>query len=144
NQLKGYAKGTTRVTHDQLAWTQENNRPEMIIRNDGAILTPLEKDDMVLNPQQLAGLRATLTHQQNYLKNDFETGNLKSSVQNINNVRNNNVINNEFNMNFELPNVKNAEDIITELQYSKRFEGMVQAMTVGQMSGGSSLRKYRF
>lgn len=142
NQLKGYAKGTARVTHDQLAWTQENNEQEMIIRGDGAVLTPLEKNDMVINPKQVETLRAMLTDYSN--NTGFDS--VASAARNFNKISNtnNNVANNEIHMNFELPNVKNADDFIDELQHSKRFEGMVQAMTVGQMSGGSSLRKYRF
>ncbi len=47
--LKSYAKGTKGVSKSQLAWTQENNKPEIIVRKrDGAILTPLEPDDSVI------------------------------------------------------------------------------------------------
>lgn len=45
----GYKKGTKRITHDQLAWTQEDE-PEIITRpSDGALLTPLKLGDGVIN-----------------------------------------------------------------------------------------------
>ena len=45
----GYKKGTKRISHDQLAWTQEN-KPELITRpSDGALLTPLKLGDGVIN-----------------------------------------------------------------------------------------------
>lgn len=47
--IKSYAKGTKGVSKSQLAWTQENNKPEIIVRKrDGAILTPLEPGDGVI------------------------------------------------------------------------------------------------
>lgn len=47
--IKSYAKGTKGVSKAQLAWTQENNKPEIIVRKrDGAILTPLEPGDSVI------------------------------------------------------------------------------------------------
>ena len=45
----GYKKGRKRISHDQLAWTQEN-KPELITRpSDGALLTPLKLGDGVIN-----------------------------------------------------------------------------------------------
>lgn len=45
----GYKKGTKRISHDQIAWTQEN-KPELITRpSDGALLTPLKLGDGVIN-----------------------------------------------------------------------------------------------
>lgn len=44
----GHASGIKRVTHDELAWTQEKG-PEMIVSpSDGSILTPLSRGDSVL------------------------------------------------------------------------------------------------
>ena len=45
----GYKNGTKRISHDQLAWTQEN-KPELITRpSDRALLTPLKLGDGVIN-----------------------------------------------------------------------------------------------
>jgi len=51
-----YATGAKRITHDQLAWTQENG-PEMIVSpSDGAVLTPLSRGDSVLPTDQTANI----------------------------------------------------------------------------------------
>ena len=146
NQLKGYAKGTDRIPSDQLAWTQEGDKPEVIVRpKDGAILTPVNKDDMIMNSEATKNLFAMANTPHDYIMENLGLDRIASAAQNIGKVDNSkNNITNEFHMSFTLPNVKNADDIITELQHSKRFENVVQAMTVGEMSGGSSLRKYRF
>lgn len=145
NQLKGYAKGTDRIPSDQLAWTQEGDKPEVIVRpKDGAILTPVNRDDMIMNSEATKNLFAMANTPHDYIMENLGLDRIASAAQNIGKVDNSkNNITNEFHMSFTLPNVKNADDIITELQHSKRFENVVQAMTVGEMSGGSSLRKYR-
>lgn len=145
NQLKGYAKGTARVTHDQLAWTQENNEQEMIIRGDGAVLTPLEKNDMVINPKQVETLRAMLTDYSN--NTGFDS--VASAARNFNKISNtNNNVANEIHLTMNLPNVTNYEEfrahIKHDMAHDKDMIGMIQSMTVGEMAGGSSLKKYRF
>lgn len=47
SQIQGYAKGTTGVKEDQIAWTDEEGR-EMVIRADGAKLRKLNKGDGVV------------------------------------------------------------------------------------------------
>lgn len=47
--VTGYASGIKNVDKDKLAWTQENNKDEIIIRkSDNAILTPLNRGDSVI------------------------------------------------------------------------------------------------
>lgn len=54
----GYASGTKRVTHDQIAWTQEKG-PEMVISpSSGSILTPLKKGDAVVPADMTSNLWA--------------------------------------------------------------------------------------
>ena len=154
SQLKGYAKGTTRVTHDQLAWTQEGHKPEIIIRkSDGAVLTPLGKGDMVLGQKQLKQeqietLRTLLTSSPSHIAANSGAANLKTAMQNINNIKNNTVSNSEVHLTMNFPNVTNYDEFIErvphDLMHNKNFVGAIQAATVGEMSGGSSLRKYRF
>ncbi len=154
SQLKGYAKGTTRVTHDQLAWTQEGHKPEVIIRkSDGAVLTPLGKGDMVLGQKQLKQeqietLRTLLTSSPSHIAANSGAANLKTAMQNINNIKNNTVSNSEVHLTMNFPNVTNYDEFIErvphDLMHNKNFVGAIQAATVGEMSGGSSLRKYRF
>lgn len=44
----GYARGTQRVSHDQIAWTQEKGPEAIISPSSGAILTPLKSGDGVI------------------------------------------------------------------------------------------------
>ena len=43
-----------------------------------------------------------------------------------------------------LPNVKNYPEFVTALQNDKRFEQMIQDMTVNQLTGGSKLAKHKY
>lgn len=150
SQLKGYAKGTDNVPYDQLAWTQENNKPEVIIRkSDGAVLTPLGKGDMVVSPKQIETLRTLLATSSTHIAGNLGAENLKSAEQNISKINNtnNSNVNNEIHLTMNLPNVTNYDEFIkrvpNDLMHNKKFVGAMQAMTVGEMSGGSTLRKYR-
>ena len=46
-------------------------------------------------------------------------------------------------MNITLPNVKNYNEFVSQLQKDSKFERMIQDMTVNQLSGKSSLNKFR-
>lgn len=149
SQLKGYARGTDNVPYDQLAWTQEGGKPEAIIRkSDGAVLTPLGKGDMVVSQKQIETLRALLTASPTHIAGNLGTENLKSAMQNISNVKNNMVNNSEIHLTMNLPNVTSYDEFIKrvphDLMHNKNFVGAIQAATVGEAAGGSSLRKYRF
>lgn len=54
SQLSGYKDGTLGVADDEYAWTGEGYKSELIVRNDGAILTHMNKGDGVVpNPETL-------------------------------------------------------------------------------------------
>lgn len=48
SQLRGYAKGTSRIGKSQLAWTQENGSEIIVSPSTGAMLTPLKMGDGVI------------------------------------------------------------------------------------------------
>jgi len=52
--------------------------------------------------------------------------------------------NNNVTMNIELPNVQNYNDFVNQLQKDKRFENIVQSMTIDKALGKNSLNKYKF
>lgn len=57
DQLRGYRNGSRRINGNQWAWTQEDNKEEVIFRaSDGAMLTPLNDKDMVFNNEQVQRL----------------------------------------------------------------------------------------
>ena len=136
----GYKKGVYNLKQNELAWTQENNKQEVIIRkSDGAILTPLLKGDSVLNNNATSNLW-DMTNNPSKFINDNLANNV--DISNGNNISNGNV-NNEINMNITLPNVKNYNEFVSQLQKDSKFERMIQDMTVNQLSGKSSLNKFR-
>ena len=47
-------------------------------------------------------------------------------------------------INIEIDHVENYDDFVNQLQHDKKFEGMIQSMTVGRLSGKSSLDKYSY
>lgn len=138
---KSYATGSRRIDKDMNAWTQENGLKEAIIRpSDGAVLTPLAKGDTVLNNAATDNLFRFTNDPTKFIKenliSNYSTGSTSSSVNN-----NSTSINLE-NVNFNLPNVKNYDEFFTAMQSDKRFEQMVQSMTVGRMMGQSKYNKY--
>lgn len=52
----GYKKGTPYVPEDGFKWTQEGGEEIIIRKSDGAILTPLNRGDMVFNNDQVQRL----------------------------------------------------------------------------------------
>lgn len=47
------------------------------------------------------------------------------------------------NIEFTLPNVKNYDEFMARMRTDKRFEGMVQNMTLGNALGRNSMNKFR-
>lgn len=140
---KKYKSGTHTVNYNQMAWTNENGNSEVIIRkSDGAILTPLAKDDMILNKYATDNLFSIANDPSKFIRDNLFGASQYNGTSNINNVNSNYSVSVD-NINLNLPNVKNYEDFFYAAQHDKRFEKMVQAMTVDKLFGGSSLKKYR-
>ena len=60
SQISGYKDGTLGVADDEYAWTGEGYKSELIVRNDGAILTHMNKGDGVVpNPETLKLMKFT-------------------------------------------------------------------------------------
>lgn len=52
-------------------------------------------------------------------------------------------ISNQFETSFTLPNVRNYEEFVTQMQGDKRFEQYIQTVTVDALAGKNSLNKYK-
>lgn len=130
----GYAVGSKRVPKSGQFWTGEGNRPEIIVRkSDGAILERLNSGDMVLNNKMRNNLWDFVNDPGKYLREDvlpnIETSNMAP-------------INNEIQMNFNLPNVTNSEQFLHELRNNPKVEKVIQEITIGQINGHGRLKKY--
>lgn len=139
SQLSGYASGKKRVIDDEYAWTQENGQ-EMVIRSsDGAILTPLAKNDSVLSADASNNIWNMANDPAEFIKKslgnealngvDAINGGSATYTQNFENIV------------FNMPNVKNYEQLLSTMQKDRNFERLINAMTIDRVAGKSSIAK---
>ncbi|MCR4720911.1 MAG: hypothetical protein K5655_04215 [Lachnospiraceae bacterium] len=132
-----YAKGARRISKNELAWTQENGVEAIIRPADGAILTPLAKNDSVLNSMATQNIWDMANNPLQFIKDNLSIPNLQSNINGGNyDIQQSLVI--------TLPSVKNYSEFVTALQNDKRFEQMIQDMTINQLDGKKSLAKYKY
>lgn len=139
----GYKQGKYRLSRNELAWTQEGKKLEAIIRpSDGAILTPLARNDSVLKASATSNIFNFANDPSKFIRDNLNIANsvANNPSQNIAG----NTYDNDFSIQIELPNVTNYEQFKYAMQHDKSFEKMVRAMTVDKMFGGSSLKKYNY
>ena len=138
-QLSGYAKGKRLIDDDELAWTQENGA-EMIVRpSDGAILTPLAKNDSVLNAAATQNIWDMANNPSAFVRDNLGLGG--GSVSPATTAGNTNITQNLENVVFSLPNVKNYEELLASMQKDRNFERLINSMTLDKIAGKNSLSK---
>ena len=138
SDVSAYALGAKNIRNNEMAWTQENGY-EMIMRpSDGAILTPLAKNDSVLTSAASSNIWNMANNPSDFIKDnlDFDkidtgvnVGNKTTYTQNLDKVV------------FNLPNVKNYDELLKSMQHDKNFERLIMSMTIDQIVGKSSLAK---
>ena len=143
NEMKkhpGYAKGSRRISSDQLAWTQENGQELLFRSSDGAMLTPLGTGDMVFTAEMSRRLYDIAKTP------DFSSLIATTLPKGIRSNRTNNNVQNDVIMNISLPGVVNVDGFVNELRNNKRFEKIVQTMSIGAITtkGSNSLNKYKY
>ena len=137
NQISGYASGSKKILSDELAWTQENGT-ELIIRpSDGAVLTPVSRDDKIFNASASNNLWNMANTPTEFIKDNLS---LSTNVPN-NSAAQNSYVQNLENVVINLPNVKNYNEFLEEMQKDKKFEKLIHSMTIDPIAGKSSLRK---
>lgn len=138
SDISAYALGAKNIRNNEMAWTQENGS-EMIMRpSDGAILTPLAKNDSVLTSAASSNIWNMANNPSDFIKDnlDFDkidtganVGNKTTYTQNLDKVV------------FNLPNVKNYDELLKSMQHDKNFERLIMSMTIDPIVGKSSLAK---
>lgn len=142
SQISGYATGVKNLPNSELAWTQEGNKEEYIIRkSDGAILTPIAKKGSVLNHEASGNIWNMANNPSDFIRDNLDLG--AGATQNI---PNNGSSQNVYNQNlesvvFSFPNIKNYEQLLREMQKDKNFEKLILSMTIDRVAGKSSLSK---
>lgn len=140
SQLKGYASGSKSIPSDQYGWTQELGTESLIRKRDGAIITPFERGDMVLDADATKNLWDMMNDPSGFINGtiDVSDHSLSGGVREGSGTTNIKV---EAQMTF--PNVQNYSDFMREMQHDKKFEKMICDMTTERFAGSGSLRKYR-
>jgi polyhydroxyalkanoate synthesis regulator phasin len=138
---KSYATGVKNLSKDQLAWTQENGGLEYIIRpSDGAILTPLAKNDSVLNASASSNLWSVANNPEQFIRDNLglsaiSAPTIQKSAENT--------YNGDMNFSVTLPNVQNYEQFKYAMQRDKSFERFIRSVSVDRLFGKSSISKYK-
>lgn len=133
----GYKKGAKNIKSNELAWTNENT-PETIIRkSDGAILTPLNQGDMVLNTNAHENIWSMANSPEKFIKDNFNNDTNNLIPENITNAP----MENNIELNFNLENVHNANELIKVIQHDRRVQNALLDTVVNPIFGGSSLAK---
>ena len=138
NQISGYATGKYNLLGNEFAWTQENGQEFIVRPSDGAILTPLAKGDSVLSAAASNNLWNMANNPADFIRDNLGIGDVDTAIGNGGNTS---VEQNIGQVVFSLPNVKNYEQLLTEMQRDKNFERLILSMTVDQIAGKSPLTK---
>lgn len=139
SDVSALAKGKRLIDEDQLAWTQENGA-EMIVRpSDGAILTPLAKNDSVLNAAATQNIWDMANNPSAFVRDNLGLGG--GSVSPATTAGNTNITQNLESVVFSLPNVKNYEELLASMQKDRNFERLINSMTLDKIAGKNSLSK---
>lgn len=131
--------GKRKMLDNDIAWTQDGGA-EMIVRpSDGAILTPLAKNDSVLNARASGNIWDMANNPSQFIRDNLRTDGLSNAA--IGEGGNMRVEQNFENIVFSLPNVKNYEQLLASMQKDKNFERLINSMTIDRVAGKSSLAK---
>lgn len=138
SDVSAYALGAKNIKNNEMAWTQENGS-EMIMRpSDGAILTPLAKNDSVLTSAASSNIWNMANNPSDFIKDnlDLDKINTGASVESKTTYTQNldKIV-------FNLPNVKNYDELLKSMQHDKNFERLIMSMTIDPIVGKSSLAK---
>lgn len=137
-QISGYATGKEKFLTNDIAWTQEDGQ-EMIVRpSDGAILTPIAKNDSILNARASNNIWDMANSPSDFIRDNLKLDNFGEPV---NKCAQNTYQQNLDKVIFNLPNVKNYEELLSEMQSDKNFERLILSMTVDRIAGKSALAK---
>ncbi|MCC8051536.1 MAG: phage tail tape measure protein [Clostridiales bacterium] len=145
SQITGYASGVKEADKDEWAWTQEEGTEILRRAADGAMLTPIGNGDTVFNADATQNLWKIANNPSKFIQNGMEQL-IKDSVGSVENATGSSFSASigDISFDFTLPNVANYDDFKYALQHDKNIEHMIQDMTIGQLFGGSQLKKYKY
>ena len=130
--------GKKKISNNEYAWTQENGQEYIVRPSDGAILTPVAKGDSVLNATASGNIWQMANNPVEFIKNNL--GLDSANIPNGANVQSN-YTQNLDKVVFNLPNVKNYDELLSAMQKDKNFERLILSMSIDRIAGKSSLAK---
>ena len=138
NQISGYATGKKRFVEDEVAWTQEDGKEFIVRPSDGAILTPIARGDSILTASASKNIWSMANSPAEFIKDNLKLDKVGAS--------NNSNIQSSYTQHFDkvvfnLPNVKNYDELLSAMQKDRNFERLIRSMTIDQIAGKSSLGK---
>ena len=138
NQISGYATGKKNFLDNEVAWTQENGQEFIIRPSDGAILTPIAKGDRILTSAASNNIWDMANSPAEFIKDNLNLG--------VSNMPNNSNTQNTYTqvldkVVFNLPNVKNYDELLSAMQKDKNFERLILSMSIDRLAGKSGLAK---
>ena len=139
-KFKGYESGAKRVGETGYVWTQEGQRETYLRASDHAVLTRVGADDRIYNAMASENLWQAANNPSKFIAHGISglIGDMYGSTAG-------GKVEQHFdNISFIMPNVKNYDELVTQMQQDKKFEKLIKAMTVGQLNGKSSDAKYHF
>lgn len=137
-KYNAFRLGARKIDADQMAWTQEGAREYIVRPSDGAILTPLAKNDSVLNANASNNIWNMANSPAEFIRDNLNLG--SANVPNNSNVHSN-YTQHLDKVVFNLPNVKNYEELLSAMQKDKNFERLILSMSIDRVAGKSSLAK---
>lgn len=138
SDVKAYATGKRKIDDNEYAWTQEDGA-EMIMRpSDGAILTPLAKNDSVLTAAASKNIWDMANNPVDFIRENLGIDGAVPTTPNNQQV---NYTQNLDKVVFSFPNVQNYNEMLVSMQKDKNFERLVSSMTIDKIAGKSSLAK---
>lgn len=137
-----YKSGVHNLKDDEWAWTNEGGAEWIVRPSDGAILTPLKSGDSVLTSSATENLWRMANDPFKFINESLRNQTRASDTYSRGVLDTN--INNQVSMQITLPNVQTYNEFVSQLQKDKKFENMIQDMTINQLNGQrNSLAKYK-
>lgn len=138
SDVKAYKTGKQNFLSDEVAWTQDGGREFIIRPSDGAILTPLARGDSVLNTQASNNIWDMANSPSDFIRDNLKSDSISIPIGKSGQTTYTQHLDKVV---FNLPNVKNYDELLNAMQHDKNFERLVLAMTIDRINGGSSLAK---
>lgn len=138
SDVKAYKTGKQNFLTDEVAWTQDGGREFIVRPSDGAILTPIAQGDSVLNASASNNIWDMANSPSEFIRDNLKLDKVNTPIGQGGQT---NYTQHLDKVVFNLPNVKNYDELLSAMQHDKNFERLILAMTIDRVVGGSSLAK---